>query len=105
MQASGSTSRDFHTCTSSLLFLYIMCNSRTSVCAQLMVDLNLERSTWQLLHALYIDRINTQLLGEDDWEQEAMATDLTVSMANSTILTLVSMEPHSYGPQLSSFSN
>ena len=55
-------------------------NNRTSVCAQLMVDLNLERSTWQLVHALYSDRINTQLMGDDDWEQESMAIDLTVSV-------------------------
>ena len=66
-------------CTLCLYSMPVLYACRTNVCAQLMVDLNLERSTWQLLNALYSDRIHTQLQEQDDWEQETMATDLIVS--------------------------
>ena len=56
-----------------------------------MLDLNLERSTWQLVHALYLDRADTQVLMEgggeeemEEWdrppeeEEEDMVTELQV---------------------------
>lgn len=46
--------------------------------AQLTLDLNLERSTWELIHALYADRIETEQFG-DDWDEgDIMITDITV---------------------------
>ncbi len=54
---------------------------RGDLYAQLMVDLNLERSTWELIRALYSDRVDADnmLGGSDSDEDGSMITDLMVS--------------------------
>ncbi len=43
-----------------------------------MCDLNLERSTWELIHVLYSDRINADQMEQDDWDTEPSILTQTV---------------------------
>lgn len=47
---------------------------RGSRLPQLLIEVNLERSTWQLLYALYTDRVEAESHGDD----EDMITDIMV---------------------------
>ena len=47
---------------------------RVSLLPHLQMELNLERTTWQLLHALYSDRIEAEMCQDDD----DMVTDIMV---------------------------
>lgn len=49
---------------------------RVSLLPYLQVELNLERTTWQLLHALYSDRIEAEMCQDDD----DMVTDIMVRL-------------------------
>ena len=68
---------------------------RDDCCAQLRVDLNLERSTWELVHALYTDRMETEQLEEEEWDRELMITDLFVSVtpSQSSLEVILSCSP------------
>ena len=54
------------------LTLSALCRSTLS--PRMLMELNLERSTWQLLYALYLDRVETE--GQED----EMITDLLVCL-------------------------
>ena len=54
-----------------LLFINPLRGSRLP---QLLIEVNLERSTWQLLYALYTDRVEAESHGDD----EDMITDIMV---------------------------
>ena len=43
-----------------------------------MTDLNLERSTWELISVLYSDRVKSELMTEDDWDMEPQITASSV---------------------------
>ena len=47
---------------------------RSTLSPRMLMELNLERSTWQLLYALYSDRVETE--GQED----EMITDLLVCL-------------------------
>lgn len=45
-----------------------------------MVDLNLERSMWELIHVLYSDRLEAEVTRDDLWDDdEPMISDLMVN--------------------------
>lgn len=47
---------------------------RGSLIPSLLMELNLERTTWQLLYALYTDRVEAESCADDD----DMVTDIIV---------------------------
>ena len=58
---------------------YGFTNIRGSRLPQLLIEVNLERSTWQLLYALYTDRVEAESHGND----EDMITDIMVGKSNN----------------------
>ena len=58
---------------------YRFTNVRGSRLPQLLIEVNLERSTWQLLYALYTDRVEAESNGDD----EDMITDIMVGKSNN----------------------
>ena len=60
-----------HCCSYSCLLLSDV------TCAQLMRDLNLERSTWELIYVLYSDRVKVETM-DDDWDMEPSIITHTV---------------------------
>ena len=57
-------------------------NTRGSRLPQLLIEVNLERSTWQLLYALYTDRVEAESHDDD----EDMITDIMVGQCNIIIM-------------------
>ena len=66
-----------------MVFLARLCGHRDSLWAQLMCDLNLERSTWELIHVLYSDRINSDNM--DNWDMETAIPLFTVSRSGGVV--------------------
>ena len=55
-----------------MTWLCVLCSSfRVTLFPRMLTDLNLERSTWQLIHALYQDRVESE-------SQEDMVVELLV---------------------------
>ena len=63
-------------CVVPLLLTLSVCVApcRSTLSPRMLMELNLERSTWQLLYALYSDRVETE--GQED----EMITDLLVCL-------------------------
>lgn len=57
---------------------FIVYPLRGSQLPQLLIEVNLERSTWQLLYALYTDRVEAGSHGDD----EDMIMDIMVGQSN-----------------------